>query len=96
MTGSDFPDVFHSWGGGWLKDFVDAGLVADITSYTRDLVSVVGQNNVNFAKYDNKAYGIPYMGGLAGRIFSSRQWTKKFSLPIPFLSGPVKFYQRHL
>ncbi len=31
MGGGTPPDVFHSWGGGWLEKFVDSGQVADLS-----------------------------------------------------------------
>ncbi|MFG6150294.1 extracellular solute-binding protein [Halobacillus sp. B23F22_1] len=31
MGGGTPPDVFHSWGGGWLEEFVNAGQVKDIS-----------------------------------------------------------------
>src|SRR5690606_31191525 len=31
MGGGNPPDIFHSWGGGWLGEFVEAGQVYDLT-----------------------------------------------------------------
>jgi raffinose/stachyose/melibiose transport system substrate-binding protein len=82
VTGSDFPDVFHSWGGGWLKSFIDAELVADITGETREIAPLVGQNNMNFAAYEGKVYGIPYMGGDT-IVYYNKDLFAKYGLQFP-------------
>ncbi|CAM3911446.1 ABC transporter substrate-binding protein [Alkalicoccus chagannorensis] len=57
MGGGNPPDVFHSWGGGWLQNFVDAGLVRNLTDeidpdhYLDAALSV--------ATYDDEIYGAP-------------------------------------
>jgi raffinose/stachyose/melibiose transport system substrate-binding protein len=61
VSGPDFPDVFHSWGGGWLKSFVDAGLVADITAESAAWKAKVNPAAFDFNKYNGKVYGSPYI-----------------------------------
>jgi raffinose/stachyose/melibiose transport system substrate-binding protein len=82
VSGDDFPDVFHSWGGGWLQSFIDAGLVADITAETSGLAPLIGQNNVDFAKYNGKVYGIPYMNGVTV-MFYNKDLFAKYNLQFP-------------
>ncbi|MEV1069086.1 extracellular solute-binding protein [Streptomyces sp. NPDC050263] len=60
------PDIFHTWGGGVLKQQVDAGLVEDLTEKTKEwgdgLLSVARQPYL----LDEKAYGIPFDIGMIG------------------------------
>ncbi|MCQ9183898.1 extracellular solute-binding protein [Streptomyces sp. IBSBF 2953] len=60
------PDIFHTWGGGVLRQQVDAGLVEDLTDRTKDwsesLMSVARQPYL----IDDKAYGIPFDIGMIG------------------------------
>ncbi|GHK05228.1 extracellular solute-binding protein [Streptomyces sp. NPDC003753] len=60
------PDIFHTWGGGVLKQQVDAGLVEDLTdstkSWSNSLLSVARQPYL----LDDKAYGIPFDMGMIG------------------------------
>ena len=64
MTGGsseDLPDIFFTWGGAFLGDFVDAGKVYcldDIyaNDYTEDQIPSVMLNNTT---YDGKHYGVP-------------------------------------
>jgi raffinose/stachyose/melibiose transport system substrate-binding protein len=82
VSGDDFPDVFHSWGGGWLKSFIDAGLVADITNDVKGLAPQIGQNNLDFAKYGATTYGIPYIGG-STVFYYNKDLFAKYNLQFP-------------
>jgi len=59
VSGPDFPDVFHSWGGGWLKSFVDAGFVADITEESKAWKDKVSPAAFDFNVFNGKVYGSP-------------------------------------
>lgn len=67
------PDVFHSWGGGWLKAFVDAGLVEDLTPHLASMgwKDAIPESALSVATYDGKTYGIPL--GLNAVVF----WYRK-------------------
>ncbi|MDL5200273.1 extracellular solute-binding protein [Streptomyces sp. ALI-76-A] len=60
------PDIFHTWGGGVLKQQVDAGLVEDLTDRTKPwsdgLLSVAKEPYL----LDEKVYGIPFDIGMIG------------------------------
>ncbi|MFB6642768.1 extracellular solute-binding protein [Streptomyces chartreusis] len=60
------PDIFHTWGGGVLRQQVDAGLVEDLTDRTKDFAE--GLLPVAKEPYllDEKAYGIPFDIGMIG------------------------------
>ncbi|EGX56675.1 sugar ABC transporter solute-binding protein [Streptomyces zinciresistens K42] len=60
------PDIFHTWGGGVLRQQVDAGLVEDLTDRTGDFAE--GLLPVAKEPYllDGKVYGIPFDIGMVG------------------------------
>lgn len=60
------PDLFQSWGGGVLKQQVDAGLVKDLTADTEDLVASLTPNAITPYTIDGKVYGIPWDMGIVG------------------------------
>ncbi|MFF7240971.1 extracellular solute-binding protein [Streptomyces collinus] len=70
------PDVFHTWGGGVLKQQVEAGLVEDLTSGTRPwadtLLPVAGQPYL----LDGKVYGIPFDIGMIGFWYNKSLFRK--------------------
>ena len=57
MGGGNPPDIFHSWGGGWLGEFVEAGQVYDLT----DKVDAdrFAPTALEAATYDGKIMGLP-------------------------------------
>ncbi|MER7974286.1 extracellular solute-binding protein [Streptomyces sp. NPDC096080] len=60
------PDVFHTWGGGVLRQQVDAGLVEDLTGRTRPwadgLLPVAKESYL----LDKKVYAVPFDIGMVG------------------------------
>ncbi|MGW2572642.1 extracellular solute-binding protein [Streptomyces sp. NPDC001537] len=60
------PDIFHTWGGGVLKQQVDAGLVEDLTDKTKPWAD--GMLPVAKKPYilDDKTYAIPFDIGMVG------------------------------
>ena len=82
VTGDDFPDVFMSWGGGWLKSFVDAGYVADITAEVNAVSNQVNSALVDLNKFDGKIYGIPFTAGTT-ILYYNKAIFSKFNLQPP-------------
>jgi raffinose/stachyose/melibiose transport system substrate-binding protein len=66
------PDIFHTWGGGVLKQQVDAGLVEDLTDRTKPwadgLLKVTKEPHI----YDDKVYGIPFDMGMIGFWYNKK------------------------
>ncbi|WP_160724882.1 ABC transporter substrate-binding protein [Bacillus sp. USDA818B3_A] len=80
MSGNDAPDVFHSWGGGWLKNFVDQDKVLDIT----DATDKAHFNELSLANstFDDKVYGLP-LGLSLDVVFYNKEMFKKYGLTAP-------------
>lgn len=62
----DPPDIFHTWGGGVLKQQVEAGLVKDITADVGPWVGTVAPTALEPYQVDGKTYGIPFDLGMVG------------------------------
>ncbi|WEO98694.1 extracellular solute-binding protein [Streptomyces sp. FXJ1.172] len=66
IASGKLPDIFHTWGGGVLKQQVEAGLVEDLTDRTKPwadgLLSVAKQPYL----IDSKLFGIPFDIGMIG------------------------------
>ncbi|WP_237746906.1 extracellular solute-binding protein [Geobacillus vulcani] len=80
MGAGNPPDVFHSWGGGWLKNFVDAGQVVDITNK-------IDKDNyleaaITPATYDGKIYGVP-VGMDIVPVWYNKEIFSKYNLKEP-------------
>ncbi|MFF7353509.1 MULTISPECIES: extracellular solute-binding protein [Streptomyces] len=70
------PDVFHTWGGGVLRQQVDAGLVEDLTARTEpwadSLLPVAKQPYL----LDDKLYGVPFDIGMVGFWYNKALFKK--------------------
>ncbi|MFB4311490.1 extracellular solute-binding protein [Actinomadura sp. GTD37] len=59
------PDVFVTWGGGVLKQQIDAGLVKDVTSDASGVLGTMTPVSQKPYQFDGKTYAVPYdMGGV--------------------------------
>jgi raffinose/stachyose/melibiose transport system substrate-binding protein len=70
------PDIFHTWGGGVLKQQVDAGLVQDLTS---DISSWSGNlTPISLQPYqlDGKTYAVPFDIGMVGFWYNKALFAK--------------------
>ena len=82
VSGEEFPDIFHSWGGGWLKSFVDAGLVADITEESKAWKAQVNPAPFQFNVFNGKVYGSPYINS-STILYYNKTIFEKYNLKVP-------------
>jgi raffinose/stachyose/melibiose transport system substrate-binding protein len=66
LQAGDVPDLFQSWGGGGLREQVDAGLVQDITEASSGFVGDLNEAAVGLYQVDGVQYGIPFDLGMVG------------------------------
>jgi raffinose/stachyose/melibiose transport system substrate-binding protein len=67
MQSGNPPDVFHSWGGGVLAEYAKAGLLRDISKFTKgtDFGKSMSAGVWGVYAYDGKQYGAPHdMGAI--------------------------------
>ncbi|NJP89475.1 extracellular solute-binding protein [Nonomuraea sp. FMUSA5-5] len=70
------PDVFASWGGGVLKQQVDAGLVKDISADVADVLPTFTPAALSAYQLDGKTYGLPTDIGLVGFWYNKKLFEK--------------------
>ena len=85
MQGGNPPDVFHSWGGGVLNDYANAGLLRDITADLdkdgwRDLY---GAGALATYGAGGKNYGIPNDMGMVGFWYNTELFEKAGIKAVP-------------
>ncbi|WP_084772260.1 extracellular solute-binding protein [Nonomuraea candida] len=66
------PDVFASWGGGVLKQQIDAGLVKDISADVADVLPTFTPAALSAYQLDGKTYGLPTDIGLVGFWYNKK------------------------
>lgn len=80
------PNVFSSWGGGPLREYVKAGQVLDLTSYLakdpayRDRFASAGFSSVTF---DGKIYGVPAENTAMAVVFYNKEMFAQNNLVPP-------------
>ncbi|MFJ8082827.1 extracellular solute-binding protein [Streptomyces sp. NPDC096205] len=60
------PDIYHTWGGGVLKQQIDAGLVEDLTPSISSLTDTLVPASVKAYQFDGKTYAVPFDIGAVG------------------------------
>lgn len=80
MGGGNPPDVFHSWGGGWLKQFVSANQVLDLTGKINADSYVPAA--LGAATFDSKVYGAPLAMSVVP-FFYNKEIFAKYQLQPP-------------
>ncbi|RDW22176.1 sugar ABC transporter substrate-binding protein [Oceanobacillus arenosus] len=80
MGGGTPPDVFHSWGGGWLEKFVEAGQVKEITEEI-DAENYL-EAGLAVSTFDDKVYGAP-LGMSLVPVWYNKQIFQEYNLAVP-------------
>lgn len=80
MGGGNPPDVFHSWGGGWLKQFVDSDQVLDITDSVD--ASLYNEAALSVATFDHNIYGAPVSMDVVP-VFYNKDMFEEYGLEEP-------------
>ena len=56
---SDLPDIFFSWSGGFLGEFVNAGRVVCLDEYFKAYADKLPESMLSTTTYEGKHYGVP-------------------------------------
>jgi raffinose/stachyose/melibiose transport system substrate-binding protein len=83
MGGGTPPDIFHNWGGGPLKEYIDSGMVAPIDEIKADLLKTYIPAAFDPATFDGKTYGTPYTGLTGVYFFYRKDIFAKYNLTPP-------------
>jgi raffinose/stachyose/melibiose transport system substrate-binding protein len=73
---SDYPHIFHSWGGGVLKEQLEAGLIKDITSSTSSWIGDISKTSQVPYTIDGKLYGMAFNSGMVGFWYNTALFAK--------------------
>jgi raffinose/stachyose/melibiose transport system substrate-binding protein len=70
------PDIFHTWGGGVLKQQVDAGLVKNLTSDIAPWSGTLSPISLQPYQFDGQTYAVPWDIGMVGFWYNKALFTK--------------------
>jgi raffinose/stachyose/melibiose transport system substrate-binding protein len=71
----DVPDLFQTWGGGGLRQQVEAGLVKDISADIASWKNEINAGALSMYEVDGKSYGMPFDLGLVGFWYNTKSFT---------------------
>ncbi|WP_235001636.1 ABC transporter substrate-binding protein [Halobacillus sp. Marseille-P3879] len=80
MSGGNPPDVFHSWGGGWLNQFVEQDKVMELTSEVD--ASHFNELALDNGTFDEEIYGLP-LGLSIDVVFYNKEIFEEYNLEEP-------------
>ncbi|MEU2614296.1 extracellular solute-binding protein [Micromonospora sp. NPDC007271] len=85
LLSSDPPDIFQAWGGGEIREQVEADYLKDITDQVKTEVASIG-SAAEIWQVDGKQYGLPYRMGIEGIWYNKDMFAKAgiTSLPTTF------------
>ena len=70
----DVPDLFQTWGGGGLRQQVEAGLVKDISADIASWKDTINPGALSMYEVDGKNYGVPFDLGLVGFWYNTKSF----------------------
>ncbi|RCG30636.1 extracellular solute-binding protein [Sphaerisporangium album] len=70
------PDIYTTWGGGVLKQQIDAGLVKELTTDAASWLGDFTPAAMQAYQFDGKSYGVPYDIGMVGFWYNKALFTK--------------------
>jgi raffinose/stachyose/melibiose transport system substrate-binding protein len=76
IASGKLPDVFQTWGGGVLKQQIDAGLVEDLTEKVASWTGGMIPQTLQPYQFDGKLYAIPYSSGMVGFWYNKELFEK--------------------
>lgn len=76
------PDIFQTWGGGVLRQQIEAGLVKDITADIQTWRDTIVPTAFEAYEFDGKTYAVPYDVGMVG-FWYNRTLFSKASITAP-------------
>ena len=88
MLAGDPPEIWHSWGGAILKNYVDMGMVEDLTDLLNEdwAVSILPLENRDELLWNStwggRHYGLPYSVGVV-QIYVNKDLFDQYGVEIP-------------
>ena len=70
----DVPDLFQTWGGGGLRQQVEAGLVKDISADIASWKDTINPGALSMYEVDGKNYGVPFDLGIVGFWYNTKSF----------------------
>lgn len=82
MAAGEEPDIFVSWGGGWLESFINEGKVLDIDEWVKEVEDEYYESALSLFQIKGKNYALPYSCGPVP-VYYNTQIYDELGLKVP-------------
>ena len=82
MAAGEEPDIFVSWGGGWLENFINEGKVLDIDEWVKEVEDEYYPSALSLFQVNGKNYSLPYSCGPTP-VYYNKQIYADLGLEVP-------------
>ncbi|ACL75490.1 extracellular solute-binding protein [Ruminiclostridium cellulolyticum] len=85
LSSNTAPDIFFSWSGGPMNEYVDADKIVDLTPYMNkdDYKGRFMDASINQATYKDKIWGVPVENTAVAMFFYNKDLFAKYNLQVP-------------
>lgn len=92
MSSGECPDIYMSWGGAPLQEYVKSGYAKDVTElYKKNgLNDKIIQSGTDMVTIDGRIYGVPYENVSASGIYYNKKIFEELGLEVPETIGELE------
>lgn len=83
MSSKECPDMYTSWSGGPMIEYIKAGFAQPLDAYTEKLQGLVMDAALAQGSYDGHLYGIPFLNVSISGVFYNKDIFAKYGLEVP-------------
>jgi len=92
MAANEVPDIFISWSGGPMIEYIEAGHIADITDLFNDsgLLNRYLEGGIAQATYNGRIWGVPTESVAVASVFYNKDIFANLGLSVPRTIGELE------
>lgn len=85
MSSGECPDIYTSWSGGPMNEYIEAGFAQPIDDLFQasELPNKLMDGSIEQAKYQDKMYGIPFLNVAVSGIYYNTELFEKANIQVP-------------
>lgn len=85
MSSGECPDMYISWSGGPMNEYIDSGYAQPITELfnNSELPNRLMDASIEQAKYGDDVYAVPFMNVSISGIYYNKEMFEKYNLEVP-------------
>lgn len=90
MSANECPDMYSSWGGGPMIEYIKAGFAQPLDDYVGAFKDKIMDAALAQGSYEGKLYAIPYQNVSIAGVFYNKEMFEQYGLEIPTTVGELE------